>query len=209
MTDHLEKYFTLEKSSQGGYKEKGSKFLAFAFPVKNEDEIRDRISELKKKFYDAHHHCYAYILGNDSERSRANDDGEPAHSAGDPILNQLRSRNLTNSLVVVVRYFGGAKLGVGGLTNAYKLTTEEALNNNGIKSVPITRSYRLHYRYQSTNEVMRMVKEFGAGILGQQYDEECTIEFLVNIVNALALEEKINLLKNTGHKLRLEEYQKQ
>lgn len=208
MTDHLETYFTLEKSSQGSYKEKGSKFLAFAFPVKNEDEIREIISELKKKFYDAHHHCYAYILGNNGERCRANDDGEPAHSAGDPILNQLRSRNLTNSLVVVVRYFGGAKLGVSGLINAYKLTTEESLNNNGIKSVAITRSYRLHYHYQSTSEVMRMVKEFGARISGQQYEEACTIEFSVNIVYALVLEEKINLLKNTGHKLRLEEYQK-
>ncbi len=208
MTDHLETYFTLEKSFQGSYKEKGSKFLAFVFPVKNEDEIRERISELKKKFHDAHHHCYAYILGNKGERCRANDDGEPAHSAGDPILNQLRSRNLTNSLVVVVRYFGGAKLGVSGLINAYKLTTEESLNNNAIKSVAITRSYRLYYHYESTNEVMRMVKEFGARILGQQYDEECTIVFSVNIVNALTLEEKINLLKNTGHKLRLEEYQK-
>ena len=208
MTDHLETYFTLEKSSQGSYKEKGSKFLAFAFPVKNEDEIRERISELKKKFYDAHHHCYAYILGDNGERYRANDDGEPAHSAGDPILNQLRSSNLTNSLVVVVRYFGGAKLGVSGLINAYKLTTEEALNNNNILSVPITRSYRLHYNYESTNEVMRMVKEFGARILSQQYDKECVIDFSVNIVNALVLEEKINLLKNTGHKLRLEEYQK-
>jgi len=208
VTDHLETYFTLEKSSQGSYKEKGSKFLAFAFPVKNEDEIRERISELKKKFYDAHHRCYAYILGDNGERYRANDDGEPAHSAGDPILNQLRSSNLTNSLVVVVRYFGGAKLGVSGLINAYKLTTEEALNNNNILSVPITRSYRLHYHYESTNEVMRMVKEFGARILSQQYDKECVIDFSVNIVNALVLEEKINLLKNTGHKLRLEEYQK-
>ena len=207
MTDQLETYFTLEKSSQGSYKEKGSKFLAFAFPVMNEDEIRKRISELKKKFYDARHYCYAYILGYNGERWRAYDDGEPAHSAGDPILNKLRSGNLTNSLVVVVRYFGGTKLGISGLINAYKLSTEEALNNNGVKSIPITRSYRLHYRYQSTNEVMKMVKEFGARILGKQYHEDCTIEFSVNIVNALALEEKINLLKKTGHKLGLEEYQ--
>ena len=201
----MESYFTLGKSSQGSYKEKGSKFLAFAFSVMNEDEIKKRISRLKKKFYDARHHCYAYILGNNGEQFRANDDGEPAHSAGDPILNQLRSKNLTNSLVVVVRYFGGTKLGVSGLINAYKLSTGEALRNNRTKSVPITRSYRLHYGYQLTNEVMRMVKEFSVVILGQQYDEDCTIEFTVNIGKALALEEKINLLKKTGHQLRLEE----
>ncbi len=205
MADQLESYFTLVKSSQGSYKEKGSKFLAFAFPVMNEDEIKQRISGLKRKFHDARHHCFAYILGNNGERWRANDDGEPAHSAGDPILNQLRSRNLTNSLVVVVRYFGGTKLGISGLVNAYKLSAEEALRNNRIKSVPITRSYLLHYGYETTNDVMRMVKEFNLGIIGQQYDEECTIEFTVKIGNALALEEKINLLKKTGHELRLEE----
>ena len=106
---------------------------------------------------------------------------------------------------MVVRYFGGTKLGVSGLINAYKLSTEDALKNNRIKSVPITRSYLLYYGYESTNEVMRMVKEFSFGILAQQYDEECTIDFTVNIGNALPLEEKINLLKKTGHQLRLEE----
>ena len=106
-------YLTLKTESEGTYKEKGSKFLAFAFPVSSEQEIRDRMMGLKKRFHDARHHCYAYILGPERVVFRANDDGEPNHSAGDPILGQIRSRELTDTLVVVVRYFGGTKLGVG------------------------------------------------------------------------------------------------
>jgi len=113
-------YFTIKHESEGFYKEKGSKFLAFAYPVQDEAAVKERTSELKKVYYDARHHCYAYILGHDGEQYRASDDGEPNHSAGDPILGQIKSNNLTNTLIVVVRYFGGTKLGISGLINAYK-----------------------------------------------------------------------------------------
>ena len=113
---------------EGLYKEKGSKFFAFAFPVKDEKQVKEHIDSLKKIHFDARHHCYAYILGADKSKTRANDDGEPAHTAGTPILNQIRSSGLTNILVVVVRYFGGTKLGVPGLINAYKLAACEVIS---------------------------------------------------------------------------------
>src|SRR5690606_7725476 len=120
-------YRTIAQPAEGLYKEKGSKFIALAYPVYTEEEIKDRLAELRKKYYDARHHCYAYMLGADKSRYRANDDGEPNHSAGDPILGQIRSADLSNVLVVVVRYFGGTKLGVSGLITAYKTATADAL----------------------------------------------------------------------------------
>ncbi|MEQ9007162.1 MAG: YigZ family protein, partial [Ekhidna sp.] len=117
-------YHTIKEKSEGLYKEKGSKYLAFAYPVKSEVEIKEIQESLRKEYYDARHHCFAWVLGMDDQSYRANDDGEPAHSAGDPILGQIRSFELTNVLVVVIRYFGGTKLGVGGLINAYKTATE-------------------------------------------------------------------------------------
>ena len=125
-------FHTIKDSAEGLYKEKGSKFLAFAFPVTTEDEIKDCQEKIRKKYFDARHHCYAWILGADKSQLRANDDGEPNHSAGDPILGQIRSRDLTDVLVVVVRYFGGTKLGVSGLIQAYRAAAEDALNNTTI-----------------------------------------------------------------------------
>src|SRR5689334_3258152 len=117
-------FLTIESVSEGIFKEKGSKFLAFAYPVSSESDIKLRLEELRKKYFDATHHCYAWMLGSDKKHFRAADDGEPNHSAGAPILGQIKSKNLTNVLVVVVRYFGGTKLGVGGLTQAYKAGAE-------------------------------------------------------------------------------------
>ena len=113
-------YKTIRKEAEGFYKEKGSKFIAKAYPAESIDQVNEILGELRKEFYDARHHCYAYILEPDASQYRANDDGEPNHSAGDPILGQIRSHELTNTLVVVIRYFGGTKLGVSGLINAYK-----------------------------------------------------------------------------------------
>ena len=132
-------YHTLGNTAEGSYKEKGSKFMAFAYPVVSESEIKERLEALRKKYFDARHHCFAYILGADKTRFRAFDDGEPNHSAGDPILGQIRSRDLTNVLVVVVRYFGGVKLGVGGLISAYKAAAEEALNNAIVMERDVTK----------------------------------------------------------------------
>ena len=130
--EQADTYFTLKGNSEGFYKEKGSKFLAFAFVISSEEDVKKIIAELKKKYYDARHHCYAYVLGNQSEKYRANDDGEPGHSAGDPILGQIRSNSLTNTLIVVVRYFVGTKLGIIGLINAYKTATADSIASNSI-----------------------------------------------------------------------------
>ena len=123
----LYSYHTLQDPEEGFYKEKGSKFLAFAYPVTTEKEIKERIDGLKAKYFDARHHCYAWMLGANKNHFRAFDDGEPNHSAGDPILGQIRSKGVTNVLVVVVRYFGGVKLGMGGLISAYKNAAQDVL----------------------------------------------------------------------------------
>src|SRR5690554_2132633 len=151
-------YLTLKSQSQGLYKEKGSKFLAFAYPVDNEEEIKEILETLKKQYHDARHHCYAYILGKDGQNFRANDDGEPGHSAGDPILGQIRSNNLTNTLIVVVRYFGGTKLGVGGLVTAYKTAATEAILANEIITETVTLKVNFQFDYIDMNEVMRIIK---------------------------------------------------
>ncbi len=122
-------YKTIEEASTGIYKEKGSKFLAFAYPVATEYEVKDILDGLKKEYYDARHHCYAYVLGADKDKFRANDDGEPSSTGGKPILGQILSNDLTNIFIVVVRYFGGTKLGVSGLINAYRSAASDAINN--------------------------------------------------------------------------------
>ena len=125
-------FLTIQKKSEGIYKEKGSKFIAYAYPIKTEEEVRPLLKSLKKEYYDARHHCYAFVLGKDKKRFRAADDGEPSNSAGAPILGQIRSLDLTNVLVVVVRYFGGTKLGVPGLITAYREAAKDALNQSTI-----------------------------------------------------------------------------
>ena len=161
-------YLALSKSSEGFYKEKGSKFLAFAFNVQNENEIKNHLQDLKKTYYDARHYCYAYILGINGENYRANDDGEPGHSAGDPILGQIRSNNLTNTLIVVVRYFGGTKLGVSGLINAYKTAAADAIANNFVRENLILIEIRIQFEYPMLNHVMKLVKDYELEIISQQ-----------------------------------------
>jgi uncharacterized YigZ family protein len=194
----LQSYRTLSSRSEGEYREKGSKFLAFAFPAESEEEVQDRLTDIRKEFHDARHHCYAYRLGNKGETFRANDDGEPNHSAGDPILGQLRSFNLTNSLVVVVRYFGGTKLGVSGLINAYRTAAEEALRNGRIREVAVTVSIDLEYPYESTNEVMRLISDFSATVSKQQFTDKCFQTVEVNVALVKEFREKVALLINTG-----------
>ena len=143
-------YLSINKESSGQYKEKGSKFLAFAFPVESAEETTGIIKELRKKYHDAHHHCFAYLIGPDQSTSRTNDDGEPKHSAGDPILNQIKSLNLSDTLVVVVRYFGGTKLGVSGLINAYRSAARDALNNNKIVKKTICEEIAVFFSYEVT-----------------------------------------------------------
>src|SRR5690606_14087988 len=134
------------------------------------------LDTLKKQYYDARHHCYAYILGKDGQDFRANDDGEPGHSAGDPILGQIRSNNLTNTLIVVVRYFGGTKLGVGGLVTAYKTAAAEAIAANEIITALITEKVTFEFDYLDMNEVMRLTKALELKILDQHFDNRCAME---------------------------------
>jgi uncharacterized YigZ family protein len=186
---------TIEKPVEGMYKEKGSRFLAFAYPVGNEEEIKEKILHLKKTYYDARHHCYAWMLGPEQKHFRANDDGEPNHSAGDPILGQIRSKQLTNILVVVVRYFGGTKLGVGGLISAYKIAAEDALNKAIIMEKDVVIPFSLQYDYNATPEVMRLVKEFDLSISEQTFNEQCILEGNVSLKQKEGLMEKVTLLK--------------
>jgi uncharacterized YigZ family protein len=194
-------YQTIQTEAQGIYKEKGSKFLAFAYPVESEENVRQKLEVLKKEYFDARHHCYAYILGPEKTKYRTSDDGEPNHSAGDPILGQIRSKNLTDVLVVVVRYFGGVKLGVGGLISAYKSAAESALNAVAVIEKEVTVELNIQYDYQATPEVMRLIKEFDLIIKTQNFEETCTMTLDVSLKNKEALLEKIELLKATGTKI--------
>ena len=191
-------YRTIEASAEGLYKEKGSKFLAFAYPVGSEEDIRQKLAALKKQHYDARHHCYAWVLGPEKKRYRAFDDGEPNHSAGDPILGQIRSRDLTDVLVVVVRYFGGTKLGVGGLITAYKTATEDALERTVVIEKEVREAFTLRYAYSSTPEVMRAVKEFEVSILQQDFSEMCVLQGEVPLRLQEKFVEKIVLMKALG-----------
>ena len=168
-------YRTIEAPTEGLYKEKGSKFIALAYPAYTEDEVKDILAEVKKKYYDARHHCYAYVLGADKNRYRANDDGEPNHSAGDPILGQIRSADLSNVLVIVVRYFGGTKLGVSGLITAYKAATADALAQATIIEMHETILLQAHYAYPQMNDVMSLVKEYDLPVRDQQFELDCKL----------------------------------
>jgi uncharacterized YigZ family protein len=198
-------YLTIQSGSEGSYKEKGSRFLAFAYPIESEVEIKEKIELLKKEYFDARHHCFAWILGADKKRFRAFDDGEPNHSAGDPILGQIRSKALTNILVVVVRYFGGTKLGVGGLISAYKLAAEDALNKAAIIEEEVREIFRVIYGYTSTPEIMRMVKDYDLKILQQNFEADCVMNFSVRLRDKDVLIDKINLLMATGHSIKVED----
>jgi len=172
-----DKFFTIQASTSGEYKEKGSKFLAFAFHVSSEEEVREKLDELRKEYYDARHHCYAYVIGLESQSFRANDDGEPGHSAGDPILGQIRSFELTNCLVVVVRYFGGTKLGVGGLVNAYKVATADALSQAKRVEIITRICVELKFGYSSMGLVERWMEEFDVVKVERNYTDSCAITF--------------------------------
>lgn len=168
-------YKTILKASQGIYKEKGSKFIAYAYPVSNEDEIKEHIAKLKKEYYDARHHCYAYMLGADKKKFRANDDGEPSSTAGKPILGQILSNDITNVLIVVVRYFGGTKLGVSGLIHAYKTAAAIAIAESKIVDKTVNDVYNIHFDYLVMNDIMKIIKEEQPVQLEQDFNLTCKI----------------------------------
>ncbi|MGV3502465.1 MAG: IMPACT family protein [Adhaeribacter sp.] len=166
---------TLAAPAQGLYKEKGSKFIALAYPVRTEQEIKDLYAQVKKEYFDARHHCYAYLLGAGGSRYRANDDGEPNHSAGDPILGQIRSAGLSNVLVVVVRYFGGIKLGVSGLIQAYREAAAQALAAGLVVEKVETATLHLAFAYDQMNAVMSLVKDYKLEVTRQDFALSCQL----------------------------------
>ena len=172
-------YRTIAKESEGLYKEKGSRFIALAYPVRTEEEVKQHVADVKKKYYDARHHCYAYILGANKDAYRMNDDGEPSGTAGRPIHGQLLSKDLTDTLIIVIRYFGGIKLGVSGLINAYKTAAKDALDNNTIVEKFVEEDYQLRFPPLSMNKVMQLLKRETVKITDQQYDTDCIIRFTV------------------------------
>ncbi|WP_338764421.1 YigZ family protein [Bernardetia sp. ABR2-2B] len=191
----IDTFLTIKEPSEGEYKEKGSKFIAFAFQVKTEEEVKERLEEIRKKYYDARHHCYAYQLGQDGELWRANDDGEPNHSAGTPILNQIKSFNVTDTLVIVIRYFGGTKLGVSGLINAYKTSTWEALENAEIEEKIITETVSFSFEYLGMNDVMKLIKDYDLEIAEQEFTNTCQIKLSVRLKVLEEVEAKLRDIK--------------
>lgn len=173
-------YKTIAKPSpEVLYKEKGSKFFGYAFPVCSEDEIKEHLEQLKKQHYNARHWCYAWQLGEAYEHYRANDDGEPSNSAGMPIYGQLQSFEVTNTLIVVVRYFGGTKLGVGGLIQAYKTAAQMAMEASDIIDKTIDETFILKFEYPEMNTVMRIIKDENLNLLKQDMTLSCQFEISV------------------------------
>jgi len=175
----VDTYKTIAGPSEGIYREKGSKFIALAFPVESEAEVKEKLAEIQKQYFDARHHCYSYILGPNKDAYRLNDNGEPSGTAGRPIHGQLLSKDLTNTLVIVVRYFGGIKLGVSGLINAYKTAAKDALDAATIIEKTVDETYKVSFDYSVMNSVMQLLKDPYVTILGQGYEDRYLISFKI------------------------------
>lgn len=185
-------YKTISKPAESNFRDHASKFIGFLYPVRSEEEIKLLLSELKKQFYDATHHCYAYRLGPKGEIFRANDDGEPSGTAGKPILNQLLSTEVTNILAVVVRYYGGTKLGVPGLINAYKEATKEALSAAIFIEETVNNQFEVCFEYAAMNDVMRVVKDLNPAIVDQEMNLTCRMTLEIRQSLSHSLEEKLS-----------------
>lgn len=174
-------YSSIADRSDGLFKDNGSRFIAQAYPVETEGEIKEIVEKLKKEYHDARHHCYAYRLGLDGARFRANDDGEPSGSAGRPILGQIDSAGLSDVLVVVVRYFGGIKLGIPGLIRAYRTSTADALAQARVVEKIAGRNYQVSFPYLAMNSVMKVVKDLSLQQRDQSFGESCSLDLRVRL----------------------------
>ena len=174
-------YKSIPGPAEGLFKDNGSRFISFAFPVETEEEVKEIVGRLRKEFHDARHHCYAYRLGYLGDRFRANDDGEPSGSAGRPILGQIDSRELSDVLVVVVRYFGGIKLGIPGLIRAYKTSTADALDKAGTADKTAGSRFRLTFSYDVLPQVMKILKDMDLKQKNQDFGTECSLETWVRL----------------------------
>jgi len=188
-------YLTIEQPTEIIFKDKGSKFIAYAYPVTTEQQIKDILAYLKKEHHTANHHCYAYRLGAAKQNYRANDDGEPNNTAGKPILGQIQSVDVTDVLIVVVRYFGGTLLGVSGLINAYKTSAAEVLKNSKIFEKQILFTYCIQFSFEQINDVMKILKQSDAKILSQNFDINCEIKFSIRKANSEVCEDKLKKIE--------------
>ena len=187
----IDEYKTILSISEGTYSELRSKFLAFAHPVTNVEEALSIVEQYQKKYYDARHVCWAYMLGAEREVFRSNDNGEPSGTAGKPILGQINSNELTNILVLVVRYFGGVKLGTSGLIVAYRTAAAEAIKNAEIISKTVDEIYSFGFEYSFMNAVMKVVRDMDATIVEQSYDNECKMSLSIRRGKMTELKDKI------------------
>ncbi len=174
-------YLSVSAPAEGLFKDNGSRFISLAYPVESEEEVKDIVAELKKKYHDARHHCYAYRLGYLGDKFRANDDGEPSGSAGRPILGQIDSRGLSDTLVVVVRYFGGIKLGIPGLIRAYKTSTADALDKAGSVGKIAGKWFSVNFGYEEMNKVMKVLKDMDLKQKDQDFGTTCSLKSWVRL----------------------------
>ena len=191
-----DEYKTIEAPSEGIYKEKGSKFLAFAYPVYTLDEIKEIVAKINKDYYDARHRCFAWRLGLDDNNFRANDDGEPSGTAGRPILGSILSAGVTNVLIAVVRYFGGTKLGTSGLINAYKVASADALENAEIIEKTVDEEIHISFDYLVMNDVMKIIKDVAPQVLSQQFDNNCNMVLSIRKGDAPNLTERLKKVES-------------
>jgi uncharacterized YigZ family protein len=198
-------YKTINTKAESVFKDRGSKFIAIAVPLKTEVEVKLKLDELRKEYYDATHHCYAYRLGFDKSAFRSNDDGEPSGTAGKPIFNQILSKDLTNVLIVVIRYFGGTKLGVSGLINAYKTAARDVLENAEIITKTVYEICQLGFNYEIMNDVMKLIKDEKLEQLSHDYSDACNVIIKIPEANAAKIISKFKALQGLDFKvLRLE-----
>ena len=185
-------YKSIAAEAKGLFKDNGSRFIAHAYPVETEEEVKEIVAALKKEYFDARHHVYAYRLGYLGDKFRANDDGEPSGSSGRPVLGQIDSLGLSDVLVVVVRYFGGIKLGIPGLIRAYKSSTADALANAEIVEKIASKVFRVHFGYMGMNSVMKVLKDMGLEQKNQKFDMECSIDVTVRLSLVDTFSERMN-----------------
>ncbi len=191
----MDLYRTIKEKAEGTYSEKRSKFLAFAIPVSTVDEVKTLVAEYQKKYYDARHVCYAYMLGAERKEFRANDNGEPSGTAGKPILGQINSNELTNILIIVVRYFGGIKLGTSGLIVAYRLAAAEAIAAAEIIEKTVDEDVKVKFEYPMMNEVMKVVKDMEPQIVSQDFDMDCRMTLRIRKGEAERMKEKLKKIE--------------
>jgi uncharacterized YigZ family protein len=196
-------YLTISKPSEGSFRDRGSRFIAYAYPVTTEAEVQKHLDKLRKEHFSANHYCYAFRLGADKGAWRANDDGEPSGSAGKPILGQIQSKDLTNVLVVVVRYFGGTLLGVSGLINAYRSAAADALVKGEIIEKQVQDVYEAAFTYAEMNDVMKLIKEEGLYVHSQDFEMECKLTFAVRKSKAESVAEKLRKIGNLTLRYRM------